>query len=351
VLGWLLRLFGIEKRGTKRRRRTSSRSASSKPRLVTKDEEAPAEAEAAPKLPVLQNLDGPEHRSLPVAERDREMLERITSRIDRGDFDLPHLPATGMALVNLAGKPGVDVSRVIELISSDPSLASQLLRTANSVLYATRMPAETLNEAVMRIGLRGLRSLVFTVSVKGTILRLKRLERFSHEIWRQAFSVGSIARSIAPLVGEDRERAFLVGLLHDVGKIALLSMLSKDQAYAEAASPAMVGHLFYVHHEHAGAVLARKWRLDEELASVAGCHHNYKENEDHGRIAAIASLAHKLDLHLSLDDLQLFKRLAHCQEMEFLGIPEGRRAAILAAAQQAYDENGAENSGEMREAG
>jgi len=313
--------------------------------------EAVKEPAAVKKPPPLRNLDAPECRSLPVAERDRAMVERITERIERGDFDLPHLPATGMALVNLAGKPGVDVSRVIELISSDPSLASQLLRTANSVLYATRMPAETLNEAVMRIGLRGLRSLVFTVSVKGTILRLKRLERFSQEIWRQAFSVGSIARAIAPLLGEDRERAFLIGLLHDVGKIALLSMVAKDQDYVEMTSPAMVGHLFYVHHERAGAVLAKKWRLDEELASVAGCHHNFQVNEKFARMAAIANLAHKLDLHLSLDDEQMFNHLVQCEEMEYLEVPDARRRAILQTAMESYRENGEESEEELRAAG
>lgn len=291
--------------------------------------------------PALANLDHAAHRELRVSSAERQLLDRLSERIERGQFDLPHLPATSMALVHLTGRAGVDVGRVVELISSDPTLASELLRTANSVLYATHVPAETLNQAVMRIGLRGLRSLVFTVSVKGTVLKLGQLQGFSEEIWRQAFSVASISRRIAPLLGEDKERAFLVGLLHDIGKVALLAMLAQEEL-ASAATPASVGRAFYVHHERAGALLAAKWRLSEELISVAGCHHRFQENEAYSRSAAIASLAHKLDLHLSFEDEAAFLSLTSCAELDFLGVPEGRRRGLLEQARHAFQALGQE---------
>ncbi len=345
MLGWLKRIFGGKetrpRRGAKGKRRSAAATGSSS------TEEGQEGEEEKPRLqdkPHVGNLDVEAHRTLPVAGRDRVLLESFTERIESGDFELPHLPATSMALINLAGKPGVDVARVVELISSDPSLASELLRTSNSVLYATRVPAQTLNEAVMRIGLRGLRSLIFTVSVKGTILRVKQLENFSTEIWRQAFSVASIARTIAPMLGEDRERAFLTGLLHDIGKIALLSIISKEGGSAQSTSPAMVGHLFYVHHERAGEMLARKWRLSDELISVVGHHHDFATNEEFGREAALASLAHKADLHLSLDDLEGYRALVNCEEFEFLGVPEGRRMALLGRARESFEESDFEQS-------
>jgi putative nucleotidyltransferase with HDIG domain len=336
MLGWLKRLFG----GGKQRRSRNTRKGKARSG-GSSSASAPEAQEEKPPLknkPAVGNLDAAPYRALPVAERDRALLERLSAQVESGKFELPHLPATSLALVNLAGKPGVDVERVVQLISSDPSLASELLRTANSVLYATRVPASTLNEAVMRIGLRGLRSLIFTVSVKGTILRLGQLQEFSTEIWRQAFSVATIARTIAPLLGEDREVAFLTGLLHDIGKIALLSILSKEPDAVHAASPAIVGHLFYVHHERAGEMMAKSWRLSDELISVTGCHHDFESNEEFGRSAALASLAHKLDLHLSLGDDGSYRELVHCEELEFLGVPEGRRGALLGRARDTYEE-------------
>jgi len=308
-----------------------------------------AEDGEKPKLKSKQgvgNLDSPRQGRTPFDSRERELLNRITARVEKGDFDLPHLPATGMALANLAGKPGVEIGRVVELISSDPSLASELLRTANSVLYATHVPAETLNEAVMRIGLRGLRSMIFSVSVKGTMLRVRGLEAYSQEIWRQAYSVASIARRIAPLVGIEKEHAFLVGLLHDVGKIVLLSMLSKEAKEFGSASPATVGAVFHVHHERAGRMLGERWRLSEEIISVAGNHHHFMENVDYGHSAALASLSHKLDLHLSFDDDPGYRALVICDEFDYLGVPEGRRGAVLEQARRCFEDTTSEAAGE-----
>jgi HD-like signal output (HDOD) protein len=292
----------------------------------------------SPQAPRIGNLDDPRYCRLPESRREREVLERITDRIDSGRFSLPQLPTTGAALINVANKPGVDVREIVELVSSDPSLAGELLRMANSALYATHVPAETIDQALMRIGLRELRSLVFSVSVRGSVLDLERLEVYSQEVWRQAFSVGSIAQWIAPLIGETRDRAFLIGLLHDVGKIALLSMLSDESDRCDVANPALIGRVFHLHHERVGALLASKWRLSEELASVAGCHHRFLQNTEYGHSAALASLAHKIDLHLSHGDEVGFSRLFHTEEFDYLGIPEERRHIVLREARRCCEE-------------
>jgi len=279
------------------------------------------------------NLDCRSHLQTPLAKRETELVERIGAAIEVGRFELPQLPATSMALMSLSGRADVEVDQVVRLVSSDPSLASELLRLSNSVVYATHVPAQTLNEAVMRIGLRGLRSLIFSVSVRGSVMRLKKLEAFSEEIWRQAFSVASIARAIAPALGMDRERAFLVGLLHDIGKIALLAMLAKETRGGDPPSPATVGRVFYVHHERAGRALASRWRLDDEIVSVAGNHHDFQSNPDFGRSAALASLAHRLELHLSYEDEDLHE-LTQAPELEFLGVPEEQRLGIVDLARR-----------------
>ncbi|MFT7484982.1 MAG: putative nucleotidyltransferase with HDIG domain [Candidatus Paceibacteria bacterium] len=330
-------------------KKKASRRAPSKPilRSQTSEDKTP---DGSPKRPPMPNLDGERVLATPINHGEKDLVERIASRIEAGNFELPQLPATTLALVNLAGKPGVDVSRVVQLISSDPSLAGELLRVANSVLYATHVPAATLNEAVMRIGLRGLRTLIFSVSVKGTIMRLGSLERFSEEVWRQAFSVASIARKIAPIVGIERERAFLIGLLHDIGKIALLALLSKEMERGKPVSPALVGRVFYVHHERAGQRLAEKWRLDEELTCIAGNHHKVGSQEEYSKSAALASLAHKLDLHLSFDDPVGYRELLKAEEFDELKLSTNRREAVLEQARRIWNDGQEEREDESREA-
>lgn len=312
--------------------KTSTKSAPKRAVLKDRvpDEDAPARIRDSKRI----NLDSNHHMRTPLGQREAELVERIASLIEVGKMELPHLPATSSALIGLSGRADVEVKQVVQLISSDPSLASELLRLANSVIYAAHEPAETLDEAVMRIGMRGLRSLIFTVSVRGSVLRLKGLEAFSEETWRQALSVATIARAIAPSFRMDPERAFLVGLLHDIGKIAILSMVSKECRGKNLPSPATVGRLFHVHHENAGGALATKWRLDAEILSVAGLHHDYSSNEKYGRSAALASLSHKLDLHLSFDDDGSYRELVHCGEFEFLEMPMDDREAVLDKARR-----------------
>lgn len=294
-----------------------------------------------PPSPSLENLDS-QAAEAKLAPAERELLDRVSARIDSGRFELPHLPATSMALLRLTRKRGVDIERLVELIHSDPVLASELLRTANSVLYATTMPAETLQAAVMRIGLDGLRTLVLSVSVKSTVLRLGELESFSQEVWRQAFSVARIARAIGPQVRIEKDRAFLMGLLHDIGKIALLAMLAREQRAGEKVGPALVGRVFYVHHERAGALLCEKWKLDEEMISVAGNHHRFATNEAHGRSAALVSLAHKLDLHLGTGEQGSLRELLVAPELEALGLDQEGRESLLDQARRAFQEGQAE---------
>ena len=82
------------------------------------------------------------------------------------------------------------------------------------------------------------------------------------------------------------------------------------------------------------------WKdMPERYPSYQTCHHRFQENEEFPRSAALASLAHKLDLHLSLDDEESFRALIRCEEMEFLGVPEQRRNDLLRKAREAFEEN------------
>jgi HD-like signal output (HDOD) protein len=270
------------------------------------------------------NFDDARHRTADLRPHERELLERVDRRIAAGDLELPQLPSTSMAVMQLSSRPDVELTEIVERISSDPVLSSELLRTANSVLYAGHQPADTLREAVMRVGLRQLRSMIFAISMRSVILRFEALTAQAERVWRQSFSVASIARAIAPALGEDPERAFLIGLLHDVGKVALIAVLNGEAKKSSDVTPALLGRLFHDHHEPA------------ELVAVAGGHHRFEQNEGHGRAAALASLAHRLDLFLSIGPERDYAAQATCRELTYLGVDPGAAQAILRRAAEAF---------------
>src|SRR4029079_988798 len=128
--------------------------------------------------------------------------------------------------------------------------------------------AETIGQAVMRLGLRNLRTLMFSLSMRSAVLRDKRLSHYAEEVWRQSYSPASIARAIAKPIGADPDRAFLLGLLADIGNVALLAMLRREIRRGAEVSALLVGRVFSLFHETAGARLAKAWNLPADIAAV-----------------------------------------------------------------------------------
>ena len=338
MLSWLLNLLRGRRRHYVRvvpKLPRSTGTSETSPRRLDDPEDA-GEEEEPELVGGIENLDRVSALRGVMQTRERVLYERVTGWVEKGKFDLPMLPATNVAAMNMAANPGADLGEIVDLIATDPVLSSELLKVANSVVYATEEPAETLRAAVMRIGTRGLRSLIYSVSIKGAILSNKSLDHYSEEVWRQSYSMGSIARAIAPILHEDPEKAFLLGLLHDLGKVVLLSLLGKGAERDSEITPSIVGRVFYQYHERVGEMVARKWKLSEELASVAGCHHDFSKNEEFAFSAALANLSHRIDLFLSMGQEDNFRALAHSAHMDTLGLSEAERHRALTVGREAF---------------
>ncbi|MEO6708133.1 MAG: HDOD domain-containing protein [Planctomycetota bacterium] len=291
---------------------------------------------ALPQRSVFAQHERDESMAVILEGPEEEILWSIARRIESGRLDLPSLPSTSMAVIDLANNPSVEFHALVDQVSMDPVLSSELLRTANSVLYASVEPIDTLQSAITRIGLRALRSMIFSVSMRGTIPRSGVMAEYADEVWRQSYSVAMIARAIAPAVGVDPEKAFLLGLLQDIGKISLLSMLSKEVKDPRGATVNLVGHVFQMFHQEAGAAMARKWKLPAEFISVAGCHHEWADNDQHTRSAALANLAYRLDLAFTMGDPEFLAKARELPALLYLAPHQAARARILELARATY---------------
>jgi len=227
------------------------------------------------------------------------------------------------------------VPALVEMISKDPLLTSELLRLANSALYSGSIPIQSLHDALMRVGLRALRGLIFSASLRGTLLKESVSSEYAAEVWRQSASVANLARAIAPRLGQDAEHAYLLGLLQDIGKVALLALLGEEGRRGNDLTTALVGQVFHALHEKAGAAMAAAWKLPEAVASVVACHHDLAANRDHPREAALALLAHQIDLYASLGDAAGFEALRAHPAFDVLGADHALRSATLEAAREA----------------
>jgi putative nucleotidyltransferase with HDIG domain len=250
------------------------------------------------------------------------LSEKIARRIEVGNFELPHLPSTQLAVLQMLGDASSDIAKIVKTIAEDPALAGEVLKIANSAMYGGAVEIKNLQDAVVRVGARALRGTLMGVAMKDVVFRAQELESTAKEVWRQATSTAVIARALAPRVGIDAEHGYMLGLLHDIGKVALLDLLRKETKLGERVNDSVVATVFAHHHESAGAALAKKWNLAAEIAAVAGNHERVGPEHPHAKSAALAVLSQRIDLFLFLGNHAAFDALAHGKEMKLLGADE-----------------------------
>jgi len=265
----------------------------------------------------------------PQTAAEAACFAEIADRIQRAEFELPRLPETSVTILKLTNQPAVEVEDVARVLETDPVLSAELLRLANSVLFGGTHPAHTLQQAVIRLGLRQIRALVLSFCVRHVIFRSRALMPVAEELWRQTHSMGVLARRLALGLGLEPDRGFLIGQLHDIGKIPLLELMRELIPASALESRPLVGRIFRSFHEQAGSALARAWNLPEELVSVAGNHHLYRDNLEAPEAAALASLVHRLDLRLASGDEAGFWDLRLADEWQLLHASFEERRELL----------------------
>jgi putative nucleotidyltransferase with HDIG domain len=226
----------------------------------------------------------------------------MTDKLDIYIGRLQHLPAAPTVVVKLVAlfrKHNLEVDEIVSLMSQDPSLTAEVLRSANSAYFGDDDQVVGVFEAIMRLGLYKVYQMAMA-NFGATVLSFSRnVGGIDVEtLWRHSAAVASAAGLIARKVEEPEALAFTAGLLHDVGKIVLGA--AEGTAYAALAREAVETGVplqqaeakrFGFGHAEVGARLLAKWGLPEEIAVPVRFHHEVGWPEPVERICAIVSLA------------------------------------------------------------
>jgi len=221
-------------------------------------------------------------------------VESLSIKLHSGDIEFPIFPAVGMKAVELTKSESVTMEELSTLIQQDTALTSKLLLIANSPHYRGTRKFENIEDSLMRIGLRDTSNLILAISNKSLYKDFpgiigKRLEA----LWEHSFATGTCARIIArklDLMYPDR--MFAMGLLHDIGKLTLLTVvgaLSKNRDTSEEALDELLNGL----HVEFGKSLVNSWDMPGEFVSAVENHHNLNDMDNlpaSTRVVAMANL-------------------------------------------------------------
>src|SRR5688572_13369226 len=144
-----------------------------------------------------------------------EQEERLASRVDRhtrlGHFRIPQVPRIATEAIALLALPDADPAPISRLIHHDQQLAADVIAFANSAVFAGTAKVTNIPEAIMRVGMRRTRSLIFAASLRAVVYSGCELKR-AELLWRHACGCAAIAARIAQNIGRVHDDLYLAGL-------------------------------------------------------------------------------------------------------------------------------------------
>ncbi|HKE01498.1 MAG TPA: HDOD domain-containing protein [Planctomycetota bacterium] len=229
-------------------------------------------------------------RTIEVATAEEAgVIRRIAERLEGGKFDTPVLPDTLLRVMDLANKPDASVTDIAECIKTDAVIASEVLSLVNSAAYLPAQPIRDIHRAIVHVGVRRVRTLMFGVVARLSVFRKTDAAR-GQQLWVHSLGTAVLAREIARPVPYDPEEAFLAGLLHDIGKTVILGLVATAERESRMRIPnTLVWKLLDEAHTAVGSRVAAAWRLTGPLAEAIEFHHKLQPTT--GKLAAVTALA------------------------------------------------------------
>lgn len=219
-------------------------------------------------------------------------------RLFKDISDLPTIPAIVSKVVSMLDNHDADPDEIVDLILADQVLAARVIRVVNSPLYRTGNPITSVKRALLFIGFKSIREMILTSYF---------VEGFNHKtqpfdmklFWIHSFSVGAISRRIAQMTDyQDVEKAYLAGILHDIGKV-FLGHYCKDE-YGHMLNSIRNTSLttyeaeyesFGTTHCEVGLCLAQRWNFPSGYCEVISNHHSSEMATEDPLLAAIVAVA------------------------------------------------------------
>ncbi|MBZ4686211.1 MAG: putative signal transduction protein [Desulfomicrobiaceae bacterium] len=221
-------------------------------------------------------------------------------------IELASLPDIFTRIIEALGKPNASASYLAELIQNDIGLTTRLLKVANSPAFAGPRRVETVSRAIALLGTDQLCRLAFGISLVSLFSHIPQELLDMPQFWRHSIACGILARLLAIQAKMPASEAFfLYGMLHDIGRLIMLTH-EPDSARAPLALEARrphglldaERHFWHYDHTQVAAAVLQAWKLPDHLALPVALHHAPGQAPDIPA-AAIVHLADAL-AHISL---------------------------------------------------
>lgn len=202
----------------------------------------------------------------------------IQEELSKKNIALPIPSGVAVNLNTLLGREDIAYADIARIAEKDSSLTAKLLNLANSSYYSGIVRAATIEQAVARIGINGVKNLLMTIIFKDVFVCKSNYLIKEFELnWQHSLACGLCAQKIADKINMSflAQDAYMLGLLHDIGAVVILDVLCtlyKQRDDLRLNSQAML-ELLYSLHPAAGARVLGQLNFNEKICSMVETHH------------------------------------------------------------------------------
>lgn len=239
-----------------------------------------------------------------------ELSRTILNQVDA----FPALPATVSNVITITGNPESSAQDLMEAVLPDQAMCLTILKIANSAFFGLPRKVSTIDKAVMVLGFNEIRNIVLGKAVFNSFREAYRNNReLINNFWEHSFLTGLAAKIIAEDIKISPSEAFIAGLIHDIGKLAILVSLNGDYSTVfESSSSHPVNayleeqELLSIGHDEVGYRLLKRWLFPKSLLYTTAYHHKPLDSEGESLFPAVIQIADRLShLHRSMDEVEI----------------------------------------------
>jgi putative nucleotidyltransferase with HDIG domain len=210
---------------------------------------------------------------------EKPLIELIKEHLQGDLHELPVFNSVAVKLQQMLTRHDFRIDDIVKMVSEDQSLASQVLRVANSSYYAGLSSISTIKDAIVRLGAQEVVNMVMIASQYEMYhSENEHLNSSMQKLWDHSLACATGAKWLAKKTGYVNLAAesFMGGLLHDIGQLALLKVLDDIHRNKESKAPlsnTLISEILDRMHEDVGYQLMKSWSLPETYCSISANHH------------------------------------------------------------------------------
>jgi HD-like signal output (HDOD) protein len=194
---------------------------------------------------------------------------------------MPPLPITVSRVLEVTNNPESSANDLLKAILPDQTMCVAILKIANSVLYGRPKQVSSLETAVTVLGFNEIRNIVLAKAAVTAFNSIpKTHEKEIGAFWDHAFTCGLAARIIGEHINQPSGQFFIGGLLHDIGKLAMLLAFGEKYdtlkwftGFSTTAKLQEEQQAFAITHDIVGGRLLRHWQFPDNLIAALHYHH------------------------------------------------------------------------------